>query len=521
MSISKEAYRALEGIVGPEYISQDPVIMDSYCFVWGNEVMFGDKFAARPIAVIIPGSAEEVQEVVKVCNQYNVKFRPHATGWEATALSAAEGFLPIDLRRLNKIIEINEDSMYGVVEPYVSIGALTIEATKKGMRCYSLGAGPSASVVASSTSHCGIGNASIFTGVGGRSVLGVEWILPDGKLLRLGSLGAGCGWFSGDGPGPSLRGAMRGVVGANGGLGVITKVAVKLTPWYGPKVLETSNNPPSYSNDLPENFKVFTMTFPTREDVVDALYLISEEEISHVCSRRGPFAVASGLVGSNEEMWELWKKGIYQKKCANSIVLIMDSTSPECLEYRVKVLNKIVEKTNGAYFTEDSHRDGGKYAHGLLGIGGNKGAFRAGGTFNEGPGAEETMDSLLNLQVMANELKEEFVKTGKLLDDGDPIWLQPFEQGQIGGHGEIPVRFDPCDKEAVKVAREHYEEACKRELASKLGIGPLEGGIGFNDEINDTAGPETMNYHLWMKKIKKALDPNLVSEASFYTNPKE
>jgi glycolate oxidase len=61
-----------------------------------------------------------------------------------------------------------------------------------------------------------------------RNVLGVEWVLPDGELLRLGTPGCGEGWFSGDGPGPSLRGIMRGASGAFGGLGVFTACDIKL-----------------------------------------------------------------------------------------------------------------------------------------------------------------------------------------------------------------------------------------------------------------------------------------------------
>ena len=77
-TLQPDAYRALEDIVGEEYISQDPAVRDTYCFVWGNELLFdGDKYSPRPPAVILPGSREEVQKVVKVCNRFGIKFRPH------------------------------------------------------------------------------------------------------------------------------------------------------------------------------------------------------------------------------------------------------------------------------------------------------------------------------------------------------------------------------------------------------------------------------------------------------------
>ena len=521
MALEREAYKALEDIVGPEYITEEPAVLDGYCFVWGNEVIFGDRFSPRPLAVVMPGSVEEIQAIVRACNRYGVKFRAHATGWEVTALSAPEGFLSVDLRRMNRILEIDERNMYAVVEPYVSIGALTLEAIKKGLRGYSLGAGPSASVIASSTSHGGMGNASISTGLGGRCPLGVEWVLPTGEILRLGSLGTGAGWFTGDGPGPSLRGIMRGVMGANGGLGIFTKAAVKLSPWYGPSKIETKGGPPSYEVEVPKNFKVYTFTFPSREKVIDALYLISEEGIAHVCSRRGPYAVVSGLVGSNEELWELWRKGYYQEKCAHSIVLIIDASSSREMDYKVNVLQEIVRKTDGEEFPEDPRLQAGKFAHGLIAIGAVRGTFRAGGTFWEGPSGEESLDSLRRVEELGSELKEKYAKAGKLLDDGDPTWIQPYEAGSVGGHGEIPVRFDPCDPEAVKAAAELASVSNKLLLEQKLGTGLFEGGLDYRDEIHDSAGPKCLNYHIWMRKIKKTFDPNLVSESSFYTTPKE
>ena len=43
MKLTNDEYKALEDIVGPEYITQDPVIMESYSQVWGNKLEFGQK----------------------------------------------------------------------------------------------------------------------------------------------------------------------------------------------------------------------------------------------------------------------------------------------------------------------------------------------------------------------------------------------------------------------------------------------------------------------------------------------
>jgi len=117
MTLSNKAYEALEDIVGSEYISREPADLDSYCFVWGNELLFGDKFSPRPPAVILPGNTEEVQGIVKVCNRFGLKYRAHATGFEVAALSSETPFIPIDLRRMNRIVEIDPKNRIAVVEP--------------------------------------------------------------------------------------------------------------------------------------------------------------------------------------------------------------------------------------------------------------------------------------------------------------------------------------------------------------------------------------------------------------------
>ena len=82
-----------------------------------------------------------------------------------------------------------------------------------------------------------------------RNVLGVEWVLPTGEILRLGTAGTGAGWFSADGPGMSLQGLMRGQWGAMGALGVVTKVAAKLYDWCGPETLNYVGDAANYHID--------------------------------------------------------------------------------------------------------------------------------------------------------------------------------------------------------------------------------------------------------------------------------
>ena len=111
--IPKLAYRMIEEVVGEENVSDDPVILDSYSFQYLAELQEGGaKWLPRPAAVVLPGSTEEVQAVVKICNRFNIKFKAHSTGWGVWSGVGREGVILLDLRRMNRIIMIDEDNMY-------------------------------------------------------------------------------------------------------------------------------------------------------------------------------------------------------------------------------------------------------------------------------------------------------------------------------------------------------------------------------------------------------------------------
>jgi glycolate oxidase len=210
MSLTKEQYTAFEGVVGAENISDDPVIM--YPYSWRSGLYAGvDKFTPRFEAAILPQSTEEVRTIVRLCNKFRLQFKPSSTGWGPYNDAAGPGVIKIDLRRMNRILEINEENMYAVVEPYVIGAQLQSELMKRGFICNQNGAGTNCSSMPI-VGHQGIGHMSQSASYGERNQLALEWVTPEGEIVRFGSLGSINEWFCGDGPGPSLRGIVRGNV---------------------------------------------------------------------------------------------------------------------------------------------------------------------------------------------------------------------------------------------------------------------------------------------------------------------
>src|SRR4030043_1759057 len=131
MAISKDVYKEFENVVGAENISDDPAIKDAY--------------RSQYLTVVLPGDTEEVAAVVKLCNKHKIPFKAQSTGW--SFMPPTYDFIFLDLRRMNRIIEINEKNMYAVVEPYVISAELQAELMKRGLNFCMKGAGSTGSAL--------------------------------------------------------------------------------------------------------------------------------------------------------------------------------------------------------------------------------------------------------------------------------------------------------------------------------------------------------------------------------------
>jgi glycolate oxidase len=520
MTLARNAYREFEDILGPEYISEDPAVLDGYAFFFrqgGKKILF----FTRPEAVVLPGSTEDVQAVIKLCNRRGIKSKAHSTGYGSWNAVGGEGEIMLDLRRMNRILELDEKNMYIVVEPYVSFAQVQAEAQKRGLNCHVITAGPNASYLASLTSMHGFNIQSISQGYSGRNLLGVEWVLPTGEILRLGSLGSGAGWFSGDGPGPSLRGIMRGAGGAAGGLGVFTKCAGHLHPWPGPPTLEIKGVSPYYETEIPPLFEYHIIEWPNWEKCADAQYKIGEAGIAYALHKAGgPGSHGSIVTGNNNELYEKRQAG--ELLIPNySLAIVMAANTPAEHAYQVKVLDRILDETGGkiAPVGEDPAFKKRDYIHMIRTSFTAREAFRLTG----GLGSNcliltgDTIDNAAIALNMAQGFIDKYTAKGAVYNDGTyNNWATAIE-GSHFGHYEYPFSTTPTDEEAVKIIMEADKEAMEKVFKIPLS----NSWACFGWDITKVISPHCGNFHTWMRKIKKAFDPNTVSDPSGYISAEE
>jgi glycolate oxidase len=249
MALNRDFYGALEEVVGAENVSEDPVILSAYLWKGRSAAQMGG-ILPQYKAVTLPKTTSEVQSIVKLCNKSGVQFKGTSTGWGPSNAPGERDSVLMDLRRMNRILEINEKNMYAVVEPYVTGAQLQAELMKRGFFIVLNGAGAQCSALplAASTGH---GFTSVSLGYAPKNVKAVEWVKPDGEIVATGSAGSSGEWFSGDGPGPSLKGLIRSSTSPAGGLGVFTKASLKIYHWPGPTTFPIEGVSPLCSCEIP------------------------------------------------------------------------------------------------------------------------------------------------------------------------------------------------------------------------------------------------------------------------------
>jgi glycolate oxidase len=526
MALKKESYEALEDVVGPEYISQDPAIQETYNQVWGNKLVFGEKWSTRPAAVLLPGSTEEVQAIVRVCNRYKISFKPFSSGFEimSTAL-ASENAIILDLRRMNKILEIDVKNMHAVVEPYVSIYRLQLELAKHGLFIGAVSAGPEAGVIASHCCHFGSGNTQVFAGGLGRNVLGCEWVLPTGEILRMGSAEAGNGWYSADGPGFSLRGVLRGHAGANGGHGVITKCSAKLYPWYGPPEWQLVGTPPAVKRleKVLDGFKAFVPTFATRDDAWDALREVGQAEIGFsVMATIGLLEMGEG----NDELWEVIQKINPEEAqlAARSLLVVLGANTTREMEYRERCFRKIVDKWHGQLLPPLNDPKYLAHMFSLMpwSLGTIREVFRPCTDFFVSPCTDGTEDMIKNQNTAAVKGLMPYVQKGAIMQPGPAAYHLPYENYSVGSHIETVFLWDPYNDNSLQGVNEWIGETLDPHgKFAKFGVPLLGGGLQIEpvSHVVQNWGPVYDNYHVWLAKIKEALDPDNLGDWSAYVPP--
>ena len=336
---------------------------------------------------------------------------------------------------------------------------------KKGLNLALPGVGCSSSVLANSVGWAGSGPSSIFTGSASENLMNVEWVMPDGEVVRTGSAGSGDGWFCGEGPGFSTRGILRGPVGTQGTIGVCTKISIRLHPWPGPAYIPTTGTAPAYKAELPDNFRCYTICFPSWEALVDAALLFHQSDILYLGHRQfnlfGRNMKAAMIRILNDPDLQLCDIPMIMEdpyikeqnaKMKIEYNIILAGMTDKDMAYKEKVLDKIMSMT-GAWKSEMMLKP--EYENWallyLLRLGHKNLNYVYCGGY-EGFFGINTFVSAKYVEEAAKVKEEWNKKYNHMVDNGCETGIGAISTigGGVLGHWESFMHFDPYDKESVK-----------------------------------------------------------------------
>ncbi len=562
--LRQDEIKKLEDIVGPEWIHADACVRDAYA-IWYNSSSLnteGEVWAPRPAAVVMPKTTEEVAGIYRFCNEHDYMVKAFSTGWIASSAAGSRKTILLDLKRMDRIIDIDVKNQIAVIEPYVRAIDLQSELWKHGLNVHVVSSGANHSTLASATAAWGYGLTGASMGYQARNLMGVEWVDPSGEIIRLGSAADGKRWFSADGPGPGTRGLIRGFHGTFGGLGTFTKCSVKLYRWDGPEKVQHSGKSPRYLLETPlPNTDFFVLTFPTRQDICDAGYQLGEAECNYADFRLPAFFIAQGLTDTNLDMKKVWSSGVVQKFAKYALIACVHGHSEREFTWKVKALKEIVKQNNGLRIPmmdppvnmlpafkplmglldnplklankiplaqeildriplseETKKKQRSNLFQVLVRHANNvQGCFRPSSCMFTSVGSFDTWDLGFEQSDFIADVKRAVIKKGHILDDdGDVGCGGTFESGHMGYLEGIGF-YSSSNEASIRATAEIVQKGIEGSIDKALGI-PIS---GFGGPMNELFGPHCSDYHLVLKKIKAALDPHSACDAWAYTGPPE
>src|SRR5262245_41111476 len=215
--------------VGKEWVfTSDEAVntyRDAYSPLWGEP---GEKVASAAVA---PETVPQVQQIVKIANRYSIPLYTISTGRNLAYGGSApvySGSVVLDLKRMNKVLEVSEDQAYALVEPGVSYFDLyryiREHKLKLWIDCPDPGWG---SVIGNALDH-GAGRTPLPYRDHFDAHCGMEVVLANGQVVRtgMGAVPNSQLWQTTKyGPGPLLDGIF-----SQSNFGIVTKMGFWLMP---------------------------------------------------------------------------------------------------------------------------------------------------------------------------------------------------------------------------------------------------------------------------------------------------
>lgn len=257
-----DAIKQFQEAVGKEWVfttkEDTDLYRDAYSPFRGEPE---ERFAAAAVA---PYTVEEVQKVVVIANQFGIPIYPISTGRNLGYGGSApvySGSVVLDLKRMNRILEVNERNAYAVVEPGVSYFDMYRYLQEHGHKLWIDVPDPGWGSLMGNALDFGGGYTSPWYRAHFEAHCGMEVVLANGEILRtgMGALPGSTTWQQYKfGYGPYLDGIFK-----QSNFGVVTKMGFWLMP-------------------EPEAYMTGITTVPRHDDLIPLIDIMNHLENTNI-----------------------------------------------------------------------------------------------------------------------------------------------------------------------------------------------------------------------------------------------
>ncbi len=482
--------KKLQAVVGEQWVSSNQADLAAY----GRD--FTIYSGERPNLVVLPQNTDEVAGIMKIAYAHKIPVVPLTTGFNHGGLTIPrKGGLLVDLKRLTRLVSVDEESLSATFEPGVRMRTLYYEcnnvSTYKDLKLkpilpLSLA---SISLLSNYVSRGGPGSAVKYGG-GPDLTANMTWVLPNGEIFctgpssvpKVGDLGIA--W----GPGPDIGGMF---FNADGAFGICTQITAKLYP------------------EMPSEEMIHTAIF--EEDPVgcqkacDTVYEIAQEHLIEFMYKSHPGVMCVTLAGSvDADPIDL--VGIAPKHPLEIIVTGLDE---EEIEIRCELVREVLARREvleidpgmfGEAFADMISTDPCKKS---VGVKNNfVGAFR--GAFQWQAGYVK-VDKIPEINEEYRKLIKKYWKTSDIKVTMETALTGTDIQGPLPfsriGTIEFDYWWDQGNPESVKRATAMIRKTT--ELMFRNGVIPIRNMFGYGE----TLLPQLKVYNGILKKIRGTFDP--------------
>lgn len=269
----RQALQEFAGVVGDQWVLHEDEDVATYRDAYSPFVM-EPELQLQASAALVPTTTEQVQQIVRIANTYRIPLYAFSTGRNLGYGGSApnlSGSVIVDLKRMNKIIEVNTREGYMIVEPGCSFIEINRYLTENHIDYVPSAPGPGWGSPIGNALDRGVGFPY---GDNFAAIKGMEVVLANGEVLRTGrgAIANSKLWpLYPYGLGPDLRGLFL-----QSNFGIVTKACFWITPKW-----EASGG-----------FTITSQLDGDLDPIIDALNYLSGHDVI------GGFGIGSPLRGS-------------------------------------------------------------------------------------------------------------------------------------------------------------------------------------------------------------------------------